>query len=468
MGKTITVLLYGTGEKHSTKKDKHFFGCLAEDLKEDNCWIYDGPNSAKDEFLSAAFSKDMSHNQNIVKDVLLKLKKEIATLSDGEKITLNLCGHSRGAVNALKIANAIAQDDDLKQKVEINIIANDPVAGPGLKSKQDATNIPSNVNHYIAFISQHEDRFIMKAQDEQKVMIEDPYKTSCSFLTLPGNHTSFMRDKHEADLISQFSAKIFSIYAYKFLKKHGAEFIDNLSYSAKYRQGDKRDGNEFKTVEISEQDCNDSKVIQLYEEAYLKALKLKMDNSSRSRSQYDIMINNDYRSQKLKSLDDTIKVADNVKTTLKETVTYICERYIKNRHYLGKTRTHANYAESLIEDIKSSNDTDAVLTKVQNTCESMKKKGISSDLLDDLEYLYKNASIKPEASKHKGIFTKIGERLFSLTGLSYLARFFRKEPTDAYLSKRSETFNTNLIFMNAGQNEESLQSEKTKVLADNI
>lgn len=451
-----TILLYGTGEKHENKQDRHFLGCLSEDLSEEDTWIYDGPTSALSEVNAILFSKQITKNQENI-DKIIKNLRQLTTDNSNEDVVINICGHSRGGANALKIANVVAQDDILKNKVKFNIIVNDPVAGPNLKSKDDLMKIPSNVNHYISFIAQNENRRIMRVQDEQRILIEDPKKTSASFLTMPGDHTAVRHAKK--DEATTYAPKIFSLYIYKFLHQHGSKFNKQVNNYGKYKQLQK-DGS-FQSVAFKVDNLNSS-IMELYAKSFEQAEKLQ---KTRSRFKYRFTNNIDYEKQELLSLDNTRKVIDDVQSRLQDSILYICDRYLHNRHYCGVSRAHTNYVNELKNSIHNKdqlNNSEKIIELVKETCKKMHNRGIRSDLKTDLEHLYTHAVIKPESSKHRGIFTKIGQRLFSLSGLSYLSRLFRNKSTDnEYLPKTPFLKQVNEI-----NRKESL-SKKTSDLPDN-
>lgn len=151
--------------------------------------------------------------------------KEILKNTPKDKLPLrvNLMGYSRGAVTCLRIANAVYEDASLRDLVEFNILAIDPVAGSGNKADWHACNIPPNVKNYVAPIHLDEPGPTLRAQTLGRARAQDPTQTNVTFLPLYGSHTSAILVR-EKEGIDDNAAIVLRHIAYDFMTNHGAKF----------------------------------------------------------------------------------------------------------------------------------------------------------------------------------------------------------------------------------------------------
>ncbi|MGB5966412.1 MAG: hypothetical protein WBF77_07775 [Sulfurimonadaceae bacterium] len=122
---------------------------------------------------------------------------------EGECITLNLVGFSRGGISAMRFATKISEEDDFKDRIEkFNILVFDPVPGDGFVNAR-YFNLPANTE-YLGFY----------AVDERSVGFAPvfPYRGNSpseliSFFTVPGSHEtmvgSIKRDGHTHNFSSE-------------------------------------------------------------------------------------------------------------------------------------------------------------------------------------------------------------------------------------------------------------------------
>ncbi len=107
---------------------------------------------------------------------------------DGTPLTINLAGFSRGADNAVRLANAIAEKYTRKEVV-VNIFALDPVPGP---MRQDATKarlIPDIVDNYEAVLMRNDTRTAFKVRDKRNITVQNPNKTNVKYHIYRGVHS---------------------------------------------------------------------------------------------------------------------------------------------------------------------------------------------------------------------------------------------------------------------------------------
>ena len=97
-------------------------------------------------------------------------------------------GHSRGSVNALRVANQIAKLEGY-EPIQFNLLLLDPVAGPGLEAHEDAQSVPANVSSCLCVVSRHEDRGGFPSLVDN-LSLEDQNTTRFLEVLVPGNHTS--------------------------------------------------------------------------------------------------------------------------------------------------------------------------------------------------------------------------------------------------------------------------------------
>lgn len=138
-------------------------------------------------------------------------------------------GFSRGAVTGKRLAyrfNSPAfkakYPDIAARNLEFDIFAIDPVAGTTNKADPSAVAITSNVRNYVATYQLDEPRFILKPQGPSRTIVEDPSKTSVTFLRMPGVHgagTVMMKGKQ-----TQHVPKLTWHLLHDFMVKNGVEF----------------------------------------------------------------------------------------------------------------------------------------------------------------------------------------------------------------------------------------------------
>lgn len=168
-------------------------------------------------------------NTNYAIECIIKWLSEYAECDQDGKYRINICGFSRGAITAIKIANGLTQyfqrhtirnKDNKRIKVnsiEINIFAIDPVAGLFEKRHKDSQILPSIVNQYVAVLQMHEYRNDLKPQDIKRIHVMDHGKTRVIMLPMYGNHGSV---KKIVDHHVSHCTEIIWQHLYRFLISH--------------------------------------------------------------------------------------------------------------------------------------------------------------------------------------------------------------------------------------------------------
>jgi hypothetical protein len=137
---------------------------------------------------------------------------------------INMAGWSRGAVTCHMLSHALHADPDTKL-IRVNILALDPVPGPGNFGPEQIT-IPGNCFNYTGIFQQDESRKIMRPVVVDPVNDEDS-QTHFKFIPMPGAHnTGVMRLKTEVALIVAY-------LAHRFLSKHGTSIGDKIALTSR-------------------------------------------------------------------------------------------------------------------------------------------------------------------------------------------------------------------------------------------
>ncbi len=247
-----TIYCHGTGmnrDRNQNNEIVNFFGNQMEGNDYSDALMLDGVGSAPNEhpmagnfifdatarFWKRDISKDLSWAKKNPKMAqiagtgvsgnvafAIEVLKHRVSLPD----TINMIGWSRGAVTAIRLANAMSQDRELKG-ISLNIFAVDPVAGNDKGEKDDNRNIPAQVENFIGILATGEKRKTFSPQDARR--IEADAGTNLVLLPFPGAHDTVA--KVGAGGLKDISDVIFSM-AGQFLRKFGSQPRkdgDNLS-----------------------------------------------------------------------------------------------------------------------------------------------------------------------------------------------------------------------------------------------
>ncbi len=244
---TIAIFCLGSGQAYRKEDGRPKSNNV-------NTQFFDACNGGEDE------PKDGYHPEGYVrgKNLLLDGPQKKGGIYDPQKITtnvesaikqitawiatettrpykINLSGFSRGSTTCLRIANELQDLIDAgkitlpggeilkRNDFEINIFAEDPVAGFTDKGNVKNRKIPSIVKNYVATIQMDEDRRGFNAQDKSRVIVESE-KTNVTFLPMPGHHSasnSVKKIKTKEVAMLQHKLK------YDFFVAHGHQFKKN-------------------------------------------------------------------------------------------------------------------------------------------------------------------------------------------------------------------------------------------------
>lgn len=176
-----------------------------------------------------------------------KLIEWLAKQED-EHNTVNMAGYSRGGVIVIGIANELKRIETcLKEgrelldypgieehkavliqrlnRLELNLLTMDPVAGPGAKSKLSAKVIPEKVSHYVTLLPIDEMRRDFKPQDISRQIIASN-QTKVVQLPFYGGHS----DINFSYALNRTSGATLTWHLiHQFLTEHGTEIIGNPS-----------------------------------------------------------------------------------------------------------------------------------------------------------------------------------------------------------------------------------------------
>lgn len=143
--------------------------------------------------------------------------------------TINMVGFSRGADACLRFANLMYQ---FYPQIKINIIAIDPVPGPGRQGAETAQIIPPNVGNYVSTVALHENRAVFRPQDYSTLKPQDFENTHVECLPLPGHHGihSRLSDKQSG---TEDATELVQDMAIDRLKEWGTTFREDPQYPIK-------------------------------------------------------------------------------------------------------------------------------------------------------------------------------------------------------------------------------------------
>lgn len=169
-------------------------------------------------------------------------------IKEGKKqLVINMAGFSRGADTLIRVSNMLAaRYPDVK--MEVNILAIDPVPGPMRAQARKASLIPDIVKNLVVVSMKHEKRPGFRPQDTTRLTIQDPEKTNVSQLILSGVHRQAIRfltdpnktvKSQEARENTQESAHLLWHKMHEFFRQGGTEFNHPVSYV--YRDNKKQD-----------------------------------------------------------------------------------------------------------------------------------------------------------------------------------------------------------------------------------
>jgi len=137
---------------------------------------------------------------------------------------VNMAGWSRGAITCGMLAHALNADAQTKS-IHVNIIALDPVPGPG-NFGPEQVSIPPNCLNYTGIFQEDEARKIMRPVVPDP-MNDDDSLTRFKWFYMPGGHnTGVMRLKSEVALIVAY-------LAHKFLSKHGTSISERITLTSR-------------------------------------------------------------------------------------------------------------------------------------------------------------------------------------------------------------------------------------------
>lgn len=150
-----------------------------------------------------------------------------ALLNAGKKpLVINLSGFSRGAVNAIRTANAISKLF-AGEEIEINLFLVDPVPGYMQGMKPEDRTIPAMVKNCTVVLMDDERRPEFEAQDKVQLIIEDLNKTNIEYHLLRGNHSHaerFVNHPRNRKSPGIDAGRILWHYMQKFFKKTSPSF----------------------------------------------------------------------------------------------------------------------------------------------------------------------------------------------------------------------------------------------------
>jgi hypothetical protein len=158
-------------------------------------------------------------NKN-VEDGVAFVKKHCA-LHGANNVNVNMAGHSRGSMTALKIANALQEDGDTKG-CEVNLFLIDPVPGNlGWINAGMYKNIAikGNVKNAYMLLAETERRNAFRAYVDKMFLSSLP---THRMDTVPGNHGGINELNPESGLHE--SADVVLHHAVTFLQTHGTVF----------------------------------------------------------------------------------------------------------------------------------------------------------------------------------------------------------------------------------------------------
>lgn len=155
---------------------------------------------------------------NAIFNEAYNLLTPVTGLCEGQCITLNLVGFSRGAVSTIHFAHQILTNpaySAIKDKIKkTNILAFDPVPGDGLMGA-GVFNLPPNVE-YLGFYSVDERSYLFAPVFPNPPSEDDPSQPLINFFTVPGSHETMVG-----------STKIDG-HSHNFIVNIGSDDVENL------------------------------------------------------------------------------------------------------------------------------------------------------------------------------------------------------------------------------------------------
>lgn len=250
----LTLLFYGTGGTHAKKHDNSIIGVLAQQLgiasnrspasvsgqavkrytnETQTAQVIDGPTGKVEELYRANRVRSNIDDTPEINSAIQQAVDQIKAKFDAmdpqptaeTPLVINLMGHSRGSVNALRVANQIAKLEGYEH-IQFNLLLLDPVAGPGLEDHEDAQSVPANVSSCLCVVSRHEDRGGFPSLVDN-LSVKDQNTTRFLEVLVPGNHAS---PRHaEGEAASQRAVADFvGVLSHRWLQQHAGGLAEGL------------------------------------------------------------------------------------------------------------------------------------------------------------------------------------------------------------------------------------------------
>jgi hypothetical protein len=250
----LTLLFYGTGGTHAKKHDNSIIGVLAQQLgiasnrspasgsdqavkrytnETETAQVIDGPAGKMEELYRAnrvrSDINDTPEINSAIEQAVNQIKAKFDAMDPrptaATPLVINLMGHSRGSVNALRVANQIAKLEGYEH-IQFNLLLLDPVAGPGLEAHEDAQSVPANVKSCLCVVSRHEDRGGFPSLVDN-LSVKNQNTTRFLEVLVPGNHTS---PRHaEGDSVSQRAVAGFvGALSHRWLQEYAGGLVEGL------------------------------------------------------------------------------------------------------------------------------------------------------------------------------------------------------------------------------------------------
>lgn len=238
MAGVFTIYCHGTGMSRDKKQDKeivNFFGHTGDE-EGVNQLMLDGVGEApRNHPMAGSFvfdptapynKRDISKDENFLKknpllaqivghgvDGNVKFAMAYLAALPRPPSTINLLGWSRGAVTALRLANAISRQWN---GIDLNIFAVDPVAGRDKgESTEDAKTVPAQVRNLLVILATGEKRSTFSPQDAARLSATPA--SNVVLLPMPGAHDTVAMWEERTLHVSEV---VFSM-AGQFLSKFG-------------------------------------------------------------------------------------------------------------------------------------------------------------------------------------------------------------------------------------------------------
>ncbi len=254
---TLTFFLHGT-RYHEEGRIKTVISALSEQCSSGG-YVVNGPGgkaqSGKPPTIPGTYKIDQVTGEKVPQRTILPQKlTELAATATGWGVeqnlvemlmqvekqhplpdTINMVGFSRGADACLRFANLMYQ---FYPQIKINIIAIEPVPGPGRQGADTAKIIPPNVGNYISTLALHENSSLFRPQDYSTLKPQDFENTHVESLPIPGHHGihSRLSDKNP-DM--EDATELVQDIAIERLKEWGTTFREDPQYPRKITQEDR-------------------------------------------------------------------------------------------------------------------------------------------------------------------------------------------------------------------------------------